>query len=126
MEKKFELGPIQKKWIASLKAHPERQLKNVLGNGTPTKYQACCLGELGLIAGICEFNKYGIIHEKGFKLNDAELNETYSEVGLNSDNGSIKGDYRCLALLNDDEHHTWPEIAYLVEAAPELFFNKSV
>lgn len=56
MENKFELGPLQKMWVAALRAHPERQGRGYLGRlnkdsrtlHTTGDYRACCLGELHL------------------------------------------------------------------------------
>lgn len=56
----FRLGPLQTKWIQSLRDHPERQLKGSLGNRyADGSYKACCLGEAGLIAGVCFWREDG-------------------------------------------------------------------
>jgi len=62
------LGPIQKKWIKSLKKHPKRQLTNQLGKrksfmGITLSYKACCLGEGGLIAGVCKWDGNNLTSE---------------------------------------------------------------
>lgn len=121
----MELGKLQKKWVTSLKQHPERQIKGVLGKRKRSGfYQACCLGEAGLIMGTCQFNENGKLKEVSSNC-DVNLEDSYSGIGLK--NGDGKVDFNIsLAMLNDDKDHTWPEIAYLIEAAPELFFTKSV
>ena len=123
--KKFKLGPIQKKWLASLEKHPERQMKGCLGtrneNGT---YKACCLGEGGLIAGVCIFNKknelvtrsgdYSVLSRSDFKA-----------LGLRNPTGNNKDNSLCLAELNDDDLD-WQMIAAIIRSEPEDFFIKSV
>lgn len=120
----MKLGPLQKKWVKSLKEHPERQQKNALGKGNEEKYTACCLGQAGLIMDTCYF-RGGILVERG-SLSGAVLTESYKKMGLRSCVGFIDDTNKSLAGLNDDNYHTWVDIAYLIEAAPELFFTKSV
>ncbi len=55
------LGPLQLKWIKSLERRPKRQTKGKLGTrtsflGFTLSYKACCLGEGGLIAGVCNWD----------------------------------------------------------------------
>lgn len=122
----MKLGKLQRKWVNSLKAHPERQFTRSLGIKTDDGYRACCLGEAGLIMGSCFFISNGYLVEKGSHDN-AILFKSYQKIGLRSPNGEIEfEDVIGLADLNDDPYHTWTEIAYLIEAAPELFFTKSV
>jgi hypothetical protein len=120
----MKLGKLQKKWVASLKAHPERQMSWQLGAGTKRKYKACCLGEAGLIMDSCKF-KNGILVEKKTQ-SSGVLKNSYKKMGLYTDHGGIGDGDMSLAKLNDDGETTWPEIAYMIEAAPELFFTKSV
>lgn len=131
-EPKFKLGPIQTKWLQSLEAHPERQLKHRLGikkSSDDTSYQACCLGELGLIAGVCQW--------EGINLSTKKFSErgvllgVYKELGLYSPHGDKKtfanhlvSRELSLAELNDSGT-TWPEIAAIVRANPEGYFSKS-
>ena len=123
----MKLGPIQKKWVKSLKENGHRQTTRRLGEKTKNDYTACCLGELGLIAGVCRFDNHGILREKGSD-NSETLYDSYESLGLNSPTGEFDitdTEFSSFALLNDNEH-TWYEIACYVEAYPELFFNKSV
>lgn len=119
----MKLGKLQRKWVKSLKSHPERQMKAQLGSGNKKKYKACCLGEAGLILGTCEF-KYGRLRERKSG-SSGVLENSYDQMGLKSPNGKIDS-MTGLADLNDDGYHTWVDIAYLIEAAPELFFTKSI
>jgi hypothetical protein len=120
----MKLGKLQKKWVRSLKAHPERQMSRQLGAGTKRKYTACCLGEAGLIMGTCVF-KNGVLVEKKTH-SPGVLKNSYKKMGLYTDHGGTEDGDISLAKLNDDGITTWPEIAYMIEAAPELFFTKSV
>lgn len=122
----FKFGPIQEKWLKSLEEHPERQAKQSLGyrekDGT---YKACCLGELGLIAGICDFNEEGYLYAKCETQHTGLLHDVYEQVGLINSSGSSRDKLESLSNLND-YYKTWPEIAAIVKANPELYFNKSV
>lgn len=123
---KFEMGPLQKRWVKRLKAHPERQMYEQLGKGNKKEYQACCLGEAGIMLGTCSFDDKGVLRNN-YKDEDGVL-LSYSDIGLRSPNGEcLSGENELMILLtdlNDDGHHTWTDIAYLIEAAPELFFTE--
>lgn len=122
----FQFGPIQEKWLKSLEEHPERQGKQVLGYRAlgSEDYRACCLGELGLIAGICEWHGVSLFTRGG--VFSSLLTDVYEEVGLRSENGSPNS-LQCysLACLND-EKMTWPEIAAHIRANPTEYFTKSL
>lgn len=123
----FTFGPIQKKWLQSLEQHPERQMKKKLGikfsDGT---CQACCLGELGLIAGVCEWDERGVLTTTGAHHRENTLSEVYDRVGLRDAVGS-GSDLRTYSLANlNDRRMTWPEIAAEVRANPERYLVKSV
>jgi hypothetical protein len=148
-ENTFELGPVQKAWIASLRANPERQHKDSLGvkfrDNSP--YKACCLGEGGLIAGVCEWNDrslgYGIkLNIKGYPFecgtltcNAHEALGLYDAVGIEKNGATspdmrlteqitFQKDYISLAGLNDS-HYTWPMIADELENNSERWFKES-
>ena len=124
-ESKFELGPIQKQWIASLRANPDRQLNNQLGRRTPDgSYTACCLGELGLIAGLCEWDR-AILIVKGTTFMGF-LNAVYVQVGLRSEKGHPRDARFAILSVMNDRLNTWPEIADIVEANPEQYFTISI
>lgn len=119
----MKLGKIQKQWIKSLKENPERQGKNTLGlqqaDGT---YIACCLGELGIIAGVTHWNRG---HLFSGSLARTLCKAHANKLGLVDEIGSSTDpSVRALANLNDNTH-TWPEIAAVVEKNPELYFTKS-
>lgn len=122
----FKMGPLQKRWIKRLKAHPERQIIGQLGKGNKKEYKACCLGEAGLMLGTCEFDDEGILRDND--TGEKEVLLSYKDIGLRSSNGQcLSGDDEPMVLLthlNDDGDHTWTDIAYIIEAAPELFFTE--
>lgn len=123
----MKLGPIQKKWVKSLKENGHRQMRSRLGEKTKNDYTACCLGELGLIAGVCRFDNHGALREKESD-NYGTLYNSYESLGLNCPSGGFAitdTEFSNLANLNDNGH-TWYDIACYIEAYPELFFNKSV
>lgn len=134
----MELGPIQKAWLASLKEHPERQYVGALGRKEEggDNYQACCLGEGGLIAGVCEWADSGglIIKDiyvpgsathRGFYLSG----NAYRELGLYGPKGEHRDSPddldKSLSGLNDAKK-PWLEIANIIEANPEHYFERLV
>jgi hypothetical protein len=125
----MKLGKLQKKWVNTLKKHPERQTTERLGIIVDGKKKMCCLGQAGLIIRSCFWNKKSVLLERGSN-STGVLENNFMKIGLRSHVGGItyypNGDPISLAELNDDGDHTWVDIAYLIEAAPELFFTKSV
>lgn len=122
----FEFGPIQEQWLKSLEEHPERQTSFRLGTRyLDGSYKACCLGELGLIAGICEWSGSTLIVKESSR-SSALLDGVYEQVGLRSSNGSPSNfNFKNLSVMND-QMDTWPEIAAHVRKNPEEYFTKSV
>lgn len=132
-----QLGPLQRKWVMTLRSHPERQMKGSLGRKQPGgSYRCCCLGQGGLIAGICEFDGISI-----FEINsDAafSLEKNYVDIGLHGAIGEIKYPDNANELFEEppsmadfnDSHNNewgdWTDLSYMMEAVPELFFSKSV
>ncbi len=127
MAEKIIPGPLQRKWLDSLRNNPQRQVGGRLGikegNGD---YKVCCLGELGLITGECEFTDKGVLTEKR-NFSTGALHCSYRFLGLNSPFGdAVKDDFslRPLSVLNDSLM-IWPEIADHVEENFEYYFTKS-
>lgn len=131
MEEKFQLGPLQKLWVESLRAHPERQGNYRLGKGNVTNYTACCLGELHLCAHRLA-NKKLPFSASGLIVSDddeALLTRHWAEYGLYSPDGKILGEgweeFSSLATAND-QGKTWLEIADFIEQNPEKVFTRPV
>ena len=131
----MKLGPLQKAWVAALRAHPERQIKGRLGRGTPTNYQACCLGELHLCHHRLKherlpFNENGRIIDQ---LNNASavgtLVYSFEKYGLRGNSAPLKSKTlngnKSLVDAND-QGETWDKIADFIEKYPEEVFAKSV
>lgn len=125
-DKEFKLGPIQKKWLWTLRRYPKRQRKDVLGLNTKKKKSMCCLGQLLVcVTGITGEVRDYPDHPKDRDLyTEGVLEFSYEKLGLNSPLGSSRDKSTSLAGMNDGGH-TWPEIADVVEANPTYFFNKS-
>lgn len=135
MSSRFKLGPIQKAWIADLRAHPELQITGQLGQRDENRsiVGLCCLGQYEItycriIGKEPQWNK----EDNGDALmcngSRTILSESWKEMGLRSTSGrfaepceGIVG----LAGLNDGGK-TWLEIADYVEAHPENVFTKSI
>lgn len=127
------MGPLQKKWVKRLKAHPERQGRGILGDKKPDgSYKACCLGEAGLMLGSCSFRLADALmeqgKEKGWSGSLTGLPNSHGKLGLRSSDGYITSSsgelHSSLAAYNDDPDYTWTDIAYMIEAVPELFFTE--
>jgi hypothetical protein len=141
---KIILGPVQTAWIKSLRDNPDKQGKSQLGkrNAVNGHYEACCLGQGGLIAGVCQWSPetnhlyVGVLNE-----NDGELESsasTYSKSYLKYDSYKALGlvDYKgsptsrpndvaeCLAYYND-LGKSWADIADMLEKNPENWFIES-
>jgi hypothetical protein len=120
------MGPIQRKWVDSLRAHPERQGRTYLAQGTEDNYIGCCLGEYLIVynkeKGIaCKFTNRLLIADPD---NCASL-PNFEEFGLYSPYGDLKDSSYSLASMNDN-HKTWLEIANFIEANESLVFSKEV
>lgn len=134
----LELGPLQKEWIARLRANPEKQMREALGRKTKEKdeYKACCLGEAGLMLGTLEWKEFGnsqllILRNPG-EGNGMTL-YAHEKLGLRTSNGSfwelhLPENEKVFASLSDmnDNGYTWAEIADYIEANPTNVFFKSV
>lgn len=123
------LGPVQKQWVAALRAHPERQGVGSLGfkysedNNSSIPYRACCLGEGGLIAGVCKWTESGALQTIDGSNESLLRNNTYEALGLyHSDGGACDGHHPSLAALNDNGT-TWIEIADILETYPTRYFK---
>lgn len=122
----FKLGPLQTQWIQSLRDYPERQMRSVLGDKKPDgSYQACCLGEAGIIAGVCRWDDYGsLVTNDGFS-SSILAQDTYKAIGLRSPRGDAKAktEVKSLAYYND-YGKTWPQIADILTEDPEMYFTE--
>lgn len=130
LDPKFKIGPIQELWLQSLENNPERQGHGFLGKmNEDGNYNACCLGEYGLIAGVCIWSDNFLVETEG--KSGAFLRNSYEELGLYSSIGSSNinciytSDGRSLAHLNDFMV-SWPKIAKIIRANPEHYLNKSI
>lgn len=128
----FKLGPLQEAWSKSLEKHPERQMKNKLGERTGDTYLACCLGVAGLIAGVLEWDTVDNLCVKGAPGEITALtNESYLAIGLRSPTGTpydqfsqnSEEGFHALSYLNDNGS-TWPEIAAILREHPEQYFTE--
>jgi len=125
----MKLGPIQKKWIKTLKQHPERQTTGQLGIIEYGEKKMCCLGQGGLIVGVCKWKGRELVLSNG-KEDNGFLLYGYKRLGLRDEEGAAKstemeGGMPPLGTLND-EGFDWPHIAAILETFPEEYFTKSV
>ena len=134
--KSFKLGPLQKMWVESLKAHPDRQTTDILGEGHPRDYKACCLGELHLCYHRMKhkkypFNAFGSLTDRD---HIGMLYTSHAKYGLRDEKGGLRKPYTIdgssvpffsLASMNDNGV-SWPDIAKYIESNAENVFVHSV
>ena len=132
MQDNFEFGPIQLQWLESLENNGHRQGRRKLGTRdhlNPYEYTACCLGELGLIGGVCHWRGDGdLVTNNTETPSIGLLVGVHEQVGLRTVSGATVGGYEhytSLSVMNDDGM-TWKQIAERVRKTPEQFFFKSV
>lgn len=121
-EKKFVLGPKQKKWLKALRSgkyeQGESQLRTYLEGGGVAY---CCLG---VADEVCSMNE---------RSSDI-LKWTYYQLGLRTEKGMFKGltltgpnghESESLVEANDDGRCSFLEIASFIEKNPEAVFTES-
>lgn len=129
--KKFKLGKLQREWINTLRKHPERQLREALGElNKDGSYKCCCLGQAKIIIETSKGNNYRSCFNESARLEDRggqyHLLNSFDDIGLINEVGDSKrGGGYSLSELNDIGY-SWGEIADILEADPELYFNRSV
>lgn len=118
------LGELQEKWLQSLEQHPERQMVRRLGQKSEDgSYSACCLGEAGLIAGVCEWR--GSVLFNSTSGSQAFLDHNaYMAIGLYNALGNPKDAQRVSLSHLNDNGTTWPEIAALIRKDPSMYFSE--
>lgn len=133
---KFELGPLQKEWVKTLREHPERQHTGSLGYKDGDIWNLCCLGQLLVLAkGESVLSYLGNVYCNS---SSTQLEKYYGDYGLKDEEGrfyddnghsisSLIGGTHFFSLADaNDGGLTWPEIADFIEANPEKVFTKAV
>jgi hypothetical protein len=119
MQKKFKLGPLQRKWIRALKSGKFKKGTLCLHCEEDNSY--CCLGVANECLNLKETSS-------GF------LSNTYKRIGLFNSSGVISNNYKfprgtklygSLVEMND-KNISHKKIAEFLENNPELVFTKSV
>lgn len=143
----MKLGPIQEKWVKSLEKNQDRQTTGQLGFKCELKddgtYYACCLGEGGLIAGVCSWDPKGNLVVKdnntGKPLKHMNMtleNYSYKALGLHDGSGGLRkrveifvGEtQKTFSRLSDmnDSGVSWRQIAQFIRQNPTLVFTHPV
>lgn len=134
----FVFGPLQTKWLESLETNGRRQGRLRLGdkqlNG---EYKACCLGEAGLISGVCEWvgDGGGILTVKKEYVPDSSIammgspihdlaGTSYQVMGFRDAHGGANDGTDTLEELND-KSLSWSHIAKIIRHDPTKFLTKS-
>lgn len=117
---KFELGPLQQKWIIALKSEEYKQGGGLLYRASNDSY--CCLGVANKSCDLKETNPYALMC-------------TWDKLGLRDASGSFKysvnfndgNKFETLIGMNDAVFKkSFKEIADFIERNPELIFTKSI
>lgn len=136
----MKLGPLQKRWIQTLRQHPERQLTHELGqfnmdeNGEANHcdYQVCCLGQAQILLheeDLSPFVGDNLELLNGEDTDDVLSSSDWQAYCLRNPTGrfrepvKIRGtEHINLADMND-KGMTWLEIADYIEQHPENVFT---
>ena len=119
MESKQKLGPLQKKWVKTLRSGKYKQGKEALKKGE--KY--CCLGVLCDIEQ--KLTTEGYVKGTG---NEAYLPKTLvSKYSFHSEEGNLKNysNGKPSLVVMNDKGYTFKEIADFIEQNPEQVFKQS-
>ena len=119
---RMQMGPLQIKWLDSLRRNGHRQCKGQLGVRLKDDYEACCLGEYLIVAELATFDSNGELLDVDSKY---ALYDSYEKLGLYSSDGANVIGGASLATLNDGGL-PWHKIADIIESAPQHYFTKSV
>jgi hypothetical protein len=125
-------GPVQRKWLRFLKAHPEIRETNKLGNKSNTDkfgYKACCLGQFGLMTGICKWNGNILFSLNGnstFPTKEDMLRYGfYDNMATHRESvGHDNSGTNSLAHINDNQ--TWLDVYNACINDPKGYFSKKV
>lgn len=130
----IKIGPLQEQWLQSLEQHPERQMYYWLGRQQEGgDYKACCLGEAGLVSGVCEWKNGKLCVKKEYVKNSPEGDRDYERtlnydshkvIGFRDEGGSNRDGTKQLFNMND-ENIPWPEIAAIIRKDPSDWFTHS-
>jgi hypothetical protein len=128
----YKFSPVQKKWLSTLLAFPERQYRGMLGHRDEKgEEHFCCLGQAGVLAtndyywtpesqrlALREDNNYRSIFLLSSKIRDI--------YALNSCDGEFKNLFDqmgSLSQMNDNPKYTWTDLAWYVIQNPTNVFE---
>jgi hypothetical protein len=121
-ETKFELGPLQKQWIAALRSGEYQQGIKCLKKDKYVEetlnevcYTYCCLGVANEVLELKEFSSEYLFN-------------TYKKLGLYDHCGSIApfiSIYGSLTEMNDSCEYTFSQIADFIEKNAQHIFTES-
>jgi hypothetical protein len=125
-----KFGPIQREWLRFLKNNPLFQGKNRLGRKDPDgTYKACCLGQFGLMTGICKWDVNYLISCAKNKFGD--FSETFPaeedmlKYGFYGNIAPSNMPYKnSLGHINDVG--TWLDVYHACINDPKGYFSKKV
>jgi len=134
----MKIGPLQERWLQSLEQNAERQcIRQLAKKNGDGSYQACCLGEAAIIAGIGQWGNEQPKHAHTYLVNGdrSELaDDAFEALGLRGPLGNFQDDKELkvgpakgVQTLSDanDGGATWPEIAAFIRANPGVVFEES-
>lgn len=119
-------GPVQRKWLRFLRDNPTLQHKKSLGtrwfDGT---YKACCLGQFGLMTGICKWDGPNLLSDYGSMSFPGEEDMIrygfYGSMAPYAEEISINP-----ALTTINDRSTWLDVYYTCINDPKGYFSKKV
>jgi hypothetical protein len=122
-----QFGPIQRAWLRFLRDNPDKQLRTKLGyrnSSTGDNYKACCLGQFGLMVGICKWNDYTLLSLHG-SVNFPDESDMI-KYGFRDVNARHENFEKYPNLVNINDSRTWLDVYYACINDPKGYFTKKV
>jgi hypothetical protein len=117
-------GPVQRKWLRFLKAHPEIQERRTLGiKKDDNTYTACCLGQFGLMTGICKWEG-DRLHSLQGSINFPDYSDMLNYGFYTGKGKNNSSSLSSLAFINDTA--TWLDVYNACINDPKGYFSKKV
>jgi hypothetical protein len=118
-----QFGPIQRKWLRFLKNNPERQGRGFLGYKTNGIEYVCCLGQFGLMTGICKWSHNQLISNNSSIYLPGEKDMLQYGFYVGGNHKSYR-DSEALSTINDKS--PWLDVYNACLADPKGYFTKKV
>ena len=129
----YKFTYIQKRWLSTLLAFPERQYRKGLGRRDENGVESfCCLGQAAMLV-VDKADYYWTPNDQKLALRNGEnlksiflLNDStrdaYNFYSCDGEFESLFGNIGSLAQMNDHSNYTWTDLAWYVIENPHNVF----